>query len=69
MKLVHGDQVHELGWRDGCFAGGAVLFVGGMSVAFGWGVLAAMIGVVLMLAPFLKVSGTAAVPSESKGEG
>lgn len=56
MKLIHGDRQYDLTAWDGCFAGGACLFVGGLAAAFGWAVLVATVGAGMMLVPFIKLA-------------
>ena len=55
IKLVVGDRVHRLTWRDGCFVGGFVLGVGGLWASFGTGVAVAIFGGLLASVPFFSV--------------
>lgn len=64
MKLVHGEREYNLTWRDGCWLAGALLFIGGLSVSFGWGIVVAAVGAAVFMAPLVVVEKPEPVTEE-----
>lgn len=67
MKLVIGAREFNLGWRDGMVLGGSIVAVCGLWIAFGFGIVVAIIGACVAAFPFLRVelAPRAAVPPET----